>query len=471
MRASIALFGSFLCGCGAAPEGNCFDGRERIHDPPPPSYDIKGSDRDGCAFGPDTTTDMTVGSDAPAVPDAVKHVIIVMHENHSFDQYLGEYVHTDRNQTNYDPMSGVDVAPFHETRYCITDANHEWGAAHLAFDNGNLDGFVANANDTDGTGGTMLNEGGGSRVMGYYTADDLPFYYWLAENFAISDHYFSSILGPTHANLMFYYRATSCDVAEGFDTNPALDACGHAEWPDYGTLASGPSIFDRLGGGNAKVYTASTRAPVSAAAGLTVFDPLKIGTIADFEADVAADRLPSLAFVEPDYGDFSSMENDEHPPTNIQLGQNLSYRVVSAVIANPAVWGSTIMFLTWDENGGFYDHVKPPHACAPDDVYKPVDFGFDNYGFRVPLIAVSPFAKKGYISSYTADHTSLVRFIEHWKHTGAMTKRDANAWPLLDMFDFTQTPAAITLDPALGAISADPAHIGTCNKHGGTGMP
>lgn len=470
-RVGVVLLGVIACGCAANTPDNCIDGRASINEPAPDD-DMHAAQRHACAFGPSMTTDMTLGgSGAPAIPDTIKHVIIVMHENHSFDQYLGDYVHTDRSQVNFDPMTGQDVAPFHETRYCVTDANHEWGAAHLAFDNGHLDGFVANADDTDGTGGTMLNEGGGARVMGYYTAEDLPFYYWLASNFAISDHYFSSILGPTHANLMFYYRATSCDVAEGFDTQPKLSACGNALWPDFDSVGTGESIFDGFASGDAKVYTDSTRAPVSAAAGLLVFNPLKIGTIADFEADVAANHLPSLVFVEPDYGKWSSMENDEHPPTNIQLGQNLSYRVVSAVMAKPEIWSSSVMFLTWDENGGWYDHVRPPRACAPDDNYAPVDFGFDNYGFRVPLIVVSPYARKGYISSYTADHTSLVRFVEHWRHRGAMTKRDANAWPLLDMFDFTQSVTTLTPDAALGAISADPAHIGTCNSHGGTGMP
>jgi phospholipase C len=93
------------------------------------------------------------------------------------------------------------------------------------------------------------------------------------------------------------------------------------------------------------------------------------------------------------------------------------------------------VFITWDENGGFYDHVVPPPACPPDD-RAPCDFKFDRYGFRVPFFAISPWARENYASSYTADHTSILRFIEAWMGLPALTARDANAWPLLDMFDF-----------------------------------
>jgi phospholipase C len=155
----------------------------------------------------------------------------------------------------------------------------------------------------------------------------------------------------------------------------------------------------------------------------------------------------------------------------VQDGQKFVYDIVNAVITRP-VFAHTVMFLTWDENGGFYDHVPPPRACDPtvqgDQVNA--EFQFDNYGFRVPLIVISPFAKQGYVSHYLADHTSLVRFVEHWQNKGAMTARDANAWPLLDMFDFNTTRTVLSPDPALAIESTDPVHVGACGA-GGTGLP
>jgi len=170
--------------------------------------------------------------------------------------------------------------------------------------------------------------------------------------------------------------------------------------------------------------------------------------------DILLNRLPAVTFVEPTYQGYFGIENDEHPNTNIQLGQSWTYQVLAALMAKPEIWSHTIVFLTWDEHGGYYDHVKPPKACPPDGKNDQLDFQFDRYGFRVPLLAVSPFAKKGYVSHAVADHTSILRFIEHWQNLPALTRRDANAWPLLDLFDFTTTRSDVGMpDPAMAAIT------------------
>lgn len=467
-RSALIAF-SLVCGACSNSDNAVPRACEIVQLPFPPvsaqMYDTAGDARQSCAFSPGDLTTATVGAAVPPIPAAVKHVIILLRENHSFDEYLSAYqpangqtidVATDDNW-NPDPMQGgVPVHRFHESRYCIDDASHEWSEAHLQFDNGNMDGFVASANNHNN------NAGGGGRIMGYYTGGDLPFYYWLATNFATSDRYFCSVLGPTHSNLEFYYRATSCGIAEGFDTNLGLTECGR----------SGPTIFDQVGPtGSFKVYSAASPSELSAAIALGAY-PIShaVGSIADFKSDASADKLPDLAFVEPDYGDSLATENDEHPPTNVQVGQQFAFDVVSALMSSPS-WASSVMFVTWDENGGFYDHVAPPKACDPSaDVPMP-DFHFDNYGFRVPLFVVSPFAIPGYVSHYVADHTSLVRFVEHWKGKGAMTARDANAWPLLDMFQFDSPRNIAPPDPSLGAVSTDPIHINSCSGTPGTGLP
>lgn len=137
----------------------------------------------------------------------------------------------------------------------------------------------------------------------------------------------------------------------------------------------------------------------------------------------------------------------------------------------PAVWQKTVFFLMYDEHGGLYDHVPPPPACEPDD-YVPPDFRFDRLGIRTPLVVVSPFAKAGYVSHLVTDHTSVTRFIENRFNLPAMTRRDANAWPLLDMFDFRAPPFET---PPVGAPPAgvDAAGLQYCadNPNGGTGLP
>ncbi len=424
-----------------------------------------------CTYQPGDLTTKTIGTPPPSmtIPSTIKHVIVLLRENHSFDNYLGEYRSATGSTVdgagsdswNPDPSDpdtpNAPVYRYHETRYCIADTDHEWSPSHLEYDNGRMDGFVA-ANNNSATGR------GGARAMGYYDRSDLPFYYWLADNFAISDRYFSAYLGPTHSNIMFYFKATSCGYAEGIDTQPnlALD-CG----------ASKPTIFSELDdkGVQYKVYSDNSP-PIGAAAVLfRVYDPTKgVGSIDDFVSDAAKDKLPSVVFVEPNYGKIPyETEDDEHPPTNIQVGQRMAWKVITGLMASPS-WQSSILFVTWDEHGGYYDHYAPPHACDPGG-YMQYDFKFDRYDFRVPLFAVSQYSKPGYVGHIFSDHTSIVRFIEYWQGLPAMTARDANAWPLLDMFDFT-TARSITLpDSTIADGSTDPGHVASCNGTGGPGEP
>ncbi len=413
-----------------------------------PSYDLYAPDRLGCRFGPGDTTVTTVGPDVPrgdALP--FDHVVVLMMENRSFDHYFSRLpavgvtdvdVATDAD-FNPDPTPPLTlVHRFHETRYCVEDVVHDWAAVHLQWNDGAMDGFVT------------TNNPGGARAMGYYTEVDLPYYYWLAQTFAISDRHFCSLLGPTWPNRFFFYGATSW----GRTRTPDLPPIGALE------------ILDRMdaAGRSFKIYRD----------GLTSFaialEPLAyVGSpMSDFDADVASGNVPHLSIIDPNF--LGSGQNDEHPPTNMQLGQEFSAHVISTLMSNPSVWQRTVLFITYDEHGGFYDHVPPPPACEPDD-QRPPDWAFDRLGVRIPLIVVSPFAKTGYVSHIVSDLTSVTRFIENRFELGAMTRRDANAWPLLDMFDFDNAPF---WTPPAGAPSAAPSPegIGWCASNPpGTGLP
>jgi phospholipase C len=425
--------------------------------------------RDGrlaCIYGPGTMPNQSLGDFAKSArsqfPADLWHVIVILRENRSFDHYLGAYPRAQHiplvEVPNPDPSNGGKPVPRYKTgQYCAqnTDPDHEWTAAHLQYDNGALDGFVA-ASTRDRT------NGGGCVAMGYFDRTDLPLYYWLADHFAINESYFSSLLGPTMANISFYYNATSCGTTENVETT--AEDIAHQIVPWYNGCPTRTSIFDLLktGGHSAKVYNDSTAKADSAAWGLTDYSYDDLGNLDnDFVADLDAEegsgqpRLADVVFVEPNYGHLDLAkdqvnENDEHPPSNIQKGQLFVFNIINAILSHHTVFSHSVVFITWDENGGFYDHVHPPRACRPDR-YVPADFDFERYGFRVPFFAISPWARTNFASSYGSDHTSILRFIEAWKNLPALTARDANAWPLLDMFDFTSTREVDTSDlPEIG---------------------
>jgi phospholipase C len=392
--------------------------------------------RNACEFGPGDLPSETLGPEFPKGGDIpIEHVILVMQENRSFDHYFGRLPaagHTDVdgipvNASNPDALN-QPVYAFHTTQYCIDDVAHSWNASHLQYNGGLNDQFV------------ITNNPNGERAMGYMEESDLPFYYGLAKTFAIGDRFFCSVLGPTYPNRFFYLAATS----DGRINNQLV-------------AFTRDSIFDRLddAGVSHKIYASQL------AFGLLLGQQQH--TLAEFFADAAAGTLPQVSYVDPAF--FGEEQNDEHPPSNPQRGQQLLETIYDAVLASPN-WPSTALLITYDEHGGFYDHVPPPPACIPDDV--PPQLGpssfvaeFDRLGFRVPLIAISPYSKPGYVSHEVYDLTSILRFLELMFDLPALTRRDANAIPITDLFDFTQTP--LLNPPAQPAAVIDPIQDALCN--------
>ncbi len=190
--------------------------------------------------------------------------------------------------------------------------------------------------------------------------------------------------------------------------------------------------------------------------------------LASFFTDAAAGQLPAFSFVEPNYN-TTSQEN----PQDIQVGEQFIAKVVNALMKSPS-WKNTVLFINYDEHGGYYDHVVPPKAIAPDNI-APIQEstqppllpgGYNQYGFRVPLYAVSPWAKPGYVSNVVQDHTSVTAFIERKWNLPAMTLRDANADQMMDYFDFTQRRPAFLVPPKLAAAPALSKGIDQCDALG-----
>jgi phospholipase C len=420
-------------------------------------------------LGPGTAVD----KDIP-----ISNVVVLMMENRSFDSYFG-HLNKFANRTDIlsapDTASNPDVAggstgshPWtHADHQCTADTDHSWKGAHTEWNGGKNDGFYQ-ANNTfrdpaEPAGNVDAGSLDGQRALFWYDERDIPFHYALASTFAISDHYFSSVLGPTWPNRMFLYGASSYGTTH--NTFPDLTAY---PYPDDGKEAV---IFDELEKRHVdwNAYTDGSPGPgVILGVGLvTRYDRNPKLSIADFLSQAQGGTLPPVAIVDPKIGASEGPANDdEHPPAQIQVGQHFVWEVVNAVTHSPQ-WAHTALFITYDENGGIYDSVSPPSACKPDDIAPQLegsDVGvagdFDRYGFRVPIIVVSPYAKKAFVSHTVYDHTSITKFIEAKFKLPALGRRDANADPFTDMFDFSSPPFATP--PTFPEPAIDAAETSYC---------
>jgi phospholipase C len=405
--------------------------------PAPPAPDPLAAKRAACTFGvgalPTETLPLTEAARA-ALP--LKHVIIVMKENRSFDHLLGSLHDEGQPATEAIPAtfsnpdgSGQAVAPFHLDTSCVNqDPGHQWDEMHRQVNGGAMDGFVASAADTTGTDGHF--------VMGNYTDADLPFYYWLANTYALNDRHFPSVRSGTWPNRSFLLLGTADGVRCSF--------CGRQ--PDPKT----PTIFGSLdrAGVTWAAYTDSD--PFDGTLGWTASHP-GVHTFADFQKALRDGTLPAVSFV-----DALGWVEDEHPTADVQVGENWTRIVYEAVVASP-LWPSTAMIWTYDESGGFADHVPPPNSACIARPGNPDDAAFFELGARVPLAVISPYARPHYVSHVVQDHTSITRFIETVFGLPALTSRDANSSALLDMFDFSCAP------PLMKPPEAPVAGTGECH--------
>jgi phospholipase C len=465
----------------------CSSGGESVGD----SEDALADARANCSFGRGDKASRTLpGAHIPE--GKIDKNVVLMQENRSFDHYFGQlndYVakhkpglrdyHADgavaegQKDGTSTPRRGK-----HAPELCHADTDHDWWAAHEQYDNGKNDGFFL-TNDKKSELGLPASLTDGERALWYYDERDLPFYYDLATTFGVGDRYFSSVLGPTYPNRDFLYAGTSKGVT--FDYH-GLEARDDRYVPfrqsyDGGDPSKDHLIFDLLErnqiswhiysdgkidiaipgpfgwsidiGVKEKVGLATAIGDGVGPHGHFGFHTLgKFKGMDDFFGAAKNGDLPSVSFVDPNFTGGASQSNDEHPPSNIQPGEDFVSRVVRALMSGKD-WNRTALFITWDENGGIYDHVEPPKACKPDNVaptyHEDADEAyaknhrdtFDRYGFRVPVLVVSPWAKPHHVSHTTYDHTSLIRFIETRFDLPALTARDANAGAMLDFFDFS----------------------------------
>ncbi len=397
-----------------------------------------------------TATAGPAAAKKPPSLQSIKHVVVFMQENRSADTYLGQLntlqpaYEAEPATGNPNPIGPGTIVPFHKTTLCeSSDLNHSWNGEHQGWDNGAMDGFTA-ANDSSSANADP-SDPTGSRTMGYYTQADLPYYYSLYSTFATGDRYFQSVLGPTYPNRFYLYAGTSFGHIQ--NDNPPSGG-----FPNK-------TIFELLGNAHVSWKIYASQIPFGAEfAYVRQHAARHVTTIDRYYSDAQHGRLPAVSFVDPIFASGVNAETDEHPPSNVQVGQSFAYSIVNA-LERSRDWKSSALFLTYDENGGFYDHVPPPAAVPPDAIppmLQPGDTvaGFNQLGMRVPVVVVSPFSKPHSVSHVVHDHTSITRFIETRFNLPSLTARDAVADPMLEFFDFSAD--AFKVPPSFPAPSVTP---------------
>jgi phospholipase C len=403
---------------------------------------------------------------AKAAANPIDHIVVLMQENRSFDTYFGRLHFEGQPHARPEPPGASNPNPtqpegppihvFHKTHYCeVQDLDHSWNGTHEEIDGGAMDGFTAaNAVPQDPTG---------SRSMGFYDDSDLPFYFALYNTFSIGDRYFASAPTQTFPNRFYLLAGTSF---------------GHIrnDLPTTPTGFDRRTIFNELdeAGVSWKIYSASYPLAFAELFGyVRNFRLANIHPISDYFTDAERGQLPQVTFIDPLFFGPTNVENDEHPNSNVQVGQQFVANIVKALFASPD-WRTSALFLTYDEHGGFFDNVAPPAAIPPDDLPPmlqrgDVPGGFDMYGVRAPVVVVSPFSRPHYVSHVVNDHTSILRFIETRYDLPALTRRDAAANPMLEFFDFSHLSFATP--PSLPAATINPTEVAYCSAQPPSSFP
>ena len=380
------------------------------------------------------------GDEAPvefgwaALRQRIDTVVVVMMENRSFDHYLGARLLEEGDErvdgltadmSNPHPEGG-EVTVFASEDYCLEDPPHSWRSCHDQFNDGANDGFVREFYDRE----PHVAE----EAMGYYGRDTLSAMYTLADAYVVCDQWFGSLMSSTWPN-RFYSMAAQNGGVQGNDFAPEAF----------------PSIMGRLEAAGLDWATYFNNLPFP----ILLSDVTDLGSDHfrsfedDFAADAAAGTLPPLTLIEPVYG-----RSDDHPPAHPVAGQ-VFLALIYDILSRSPQWERTLLIITYDEHGGFFDHVPPP--TMPDA--RAAD-GFDQLGFRVPTLVVGPWVKADHVSSVVRDHTSILALLENLYELEPLTERDAAADPMLDVFDedavVNNTPRApVGLDP----IEADEEEI------------
>jgi phospholipase C len=448
-------------------------------------------------------------SGPPEVPEdvresltAIKHVVVLMMENHSYDNYFGCLSRGDGfsapQPTNSNLTAGGMAVPARHRPTTFQPRGlplQTWRASHLQ-DDGTNGGFCQSIQDFDATADPSV-------PMDFWTGTDLRFYYGLASTFPLFDRWFCSCLGPTFPNRRFLIAGTAngliddvllslWDYPSGGTIFDHLTAAG-ITWANYHAASTARVLWKRLAGQAGLGFFRAIglllpfvrdliAGSIQCTATLYPMGFLRARThlksLEQFFEDATNGTLPQFSIVDPDFGDFS-----EEDPQDIQLGEAFAAEVINKVMHGKG-WKDTLLIWLYDEHGGYYDHVRPPQAAEPDDRHgrslldsaglvkwllqvsglkaklERIDrldsgeYRYDRYGFRVPAVVVSPYARKDWVASEQLgdqpfDHTSVLKLVEMIWGLPSLTHRDRAAEAPLAALDLTASEPPFLTPPQL----------------------
>jgi phospholipase C len=371
----------------------------------------------------------------PPGESGIDHIVVVMMENRSFDHYLGWLPGADGRQAGLTFTDANGVA--HDTHHLtvphgcgFNDPDHSYDGGRVELNNGACDGWLrAGQNDVFS--------------IGYFEGDDLGFYGNAAQDWTVCDRYFAAMMAPTFPNRFFLHSAQTDRTTTSVDK-----------------LATMPAIWDRLAAAGVPGRYFFSDVPYTALWGTRYLDISR--PILEFYAAAATGTLPAVSFVEPGFlGEaVPGLSQDEHPLADIRLGQNFLATVYNAVVSSPN-WPRTALVITYDEWGGFFDHVPPTVGPDPNP-----DLGAGLRGFRVPCLVISPRSPRGTVAHGLYDHTSILKMIEWRFGLAPLTIRDAGANNLAEVLDFANPPRLsaphynVPLPVTFGCLLPDHTHSG-----------
>jgi phospholipase C len=368
------------------------------------------------------------GDDGGGGPDAGPvnpTMVFLLMENRSYDHYFGARAFEGKpgngltaGMTNPNRL-GVDVPVYAAgggDAVCVLDPPHEWASSREQVNGGAMDGFLTvyqNRHDSN----TIID------CMSYLTRDHLPAAWALADHYVSCDQWFCSVLGPTWPNRMYWHSGTSRGTTS--NSTPA----GGFSWE---------SIYHRLISKNVEYGYYYGDVPV-----LSLIENLegnvdRIYRFDKFFQHAAAGTLAPVVYIDPSFS-----ANDDHPPHHTMLGQQLIAAIYTALATSPQ-WSKSMLVITYDEHGGYFDHVAPP-ATAADDY---ADAGFDQYGVRVPALVIGPYVKAGVAVSTLYDHASPLKHIENMFELDPLNTRVSGATDLTDCIDLARFEAEDPRPPA-----------------------
>jgi phospholipase C len=360
----------------------------------------------------------------------IQHIVVVMMENRSFDHLLGWLPGADGKQAGLkfpDPTGALkatyELAPDF-TGCAYPDPDHSYAGGRTEVAGGKMDGFLKDTSN-------------GMNAIGYYQEKDLPFRSALARNYTTCDRYFPSMLGPTFPNRIFQHSGAADRLDDDF------------------SICTLPTIWDHLAAKGVSHKYYFNNIPFLALWGQKYIDICAL--YADFLVDCAAGTLPAVSYVDPSFTTLDNLDEDDHPFSDVRNGDAFLAKTFKAASTSPN-WANTVLIFNYDEWGGFYDHVPPPRALAPNDVDTDLVDGKALLGCRVPCIVASPWtlgnADKPRVSHTVFDHTSVLKLIESVFNVPPLAARETSN----DVGDLLEVLDAAKFQPTVPDLP-DPGYV------------